>query len=74
MQLKKIFEEEVGTAVDDRRHSTVVHTAKATSVRDLREKIVERCVGSPGCSLGVMSGSSGPKQYTQAFNSTKQTD
>ena len=40
---KEYIEEEVGTAVDDRRHSTVVHTAKAISVRDLREKVVERC-------------------------------
>ena len=40
---KEYIEEEVGTAVDDRRHSTVVHIAKAISVRDLREKVVERC-------------------------------
>ena len=40
---KEYIEEEVGTAVDDWRHSTVVHIAKAISVRDLREKVVERC-------------------------------
>ena len=40
---KEFIEEDVGTAVDDRRHSTVVHVAKAISVQDLREKVVERC-------------------------------
>ena len=29
--------------MDDRRHSTVVHVAKAVSVRDLRERVIERC-------------------------------
>ena len=40
---KEYIEEDVGTAVDDRRHSSVVHVAKAISVRDLREKVAERC-------------------------------
>ena len=40
---KEYLEEDVGTAVDDRRHSTVLHVAKAISVRDLRERVVERC-------------------------------
>ena len=40
---KDYIEEEVGTAVNDRRHSTVVHTAKAISVQNLREKVVARC-------------------------------
>ena len=35
---------DVGSAVDDRRHSTVVHMAKAISVRDLRENVLERCL------------------------------
>jgi uncharacterized lipoprotein len=35
--------EDVGTAVDDRRHSQVVHLAKAVSVRDLREQVKGRC-------------------------------
>ena len=35
---------DVGSAVDDRRHSTVIHMAKAISVRDLREKVLERCL------------------------------
>ena len=40
---KKFIEEDVGTAVDDRRHLTVVHVAKAISICDLREKVVDRC-------------------------------
>jgi len=40
---KEYIEEDVGTAVDVRRHSTVVHIAKAISVRDLCDKVVERC-------------------------------
>ena len=41
---KDFIEEDVGSAVDDGRHSTVVHMAKAISVRDLREKVLERCL------------------------------
>ena len=40
---KQFLEEDVGTAVDDRRHSQVVHLAKAVSVRDLREQVTDRC-------------------------------
>ena len=36
---KEFLEEDVGTAVDDWRHSKVVHLAKAISVRDLREQV-----------------------------------
>ena len=36
---KEFLEEEVGTAVDDRGHTDVVHLAKAVSVRDLREQV-----------------------------------
>ena len=42
-QKAKEFLEDVGTAVDDRTHSTVIYVAKAISVRDLCEKVVERC-------------------------------
>ena len=41
--LKEFIEEDVGTTVDYRRHSTVVHVAKTISIRNLREKVVERC-------------------------------
>ena len=37
------MEEDIGTAIDDRRHLTVVHVAKAISVCDFREKVQERC-------------------------------
>ena len=45
---KEFLEEDVGTAVDDCRHSQRVHLAKAISVRDLREQVMSRCpVGTP---------------------------
>ena len=40
---KEFLEEDVGTAVDDRRHSQVVHLAKAISVRDFREQVKALC-------------------------------
>ena len=40
---KEFLEEDIGTAVDDRRHSEVVHLAKAVSVRDLREQVCVQC-------------------------------
>ena len=40
---KEFLDEDVGTAVDDRRHSQAVHLAKAISVRDLREQVTDRC-------------------------------
>ena len=36
---KEFLEEDVGTAIDDRRHSEVVHLAKPISVRELREQV-----------------------------------
>ena len=38
---KEFLEEDIGTAVDDRRHSEIVHLAKAVSVRDLREQVCQ---------------------------------
>ena len=38
----KFIEEDVGTAVDDRRHGTVTHLAKAVSIRDFREQVKTR--------------------------------
>lgn len=43
-QCKKFLEEGIGTAVDDRRHGTVTHLARAVSVRDLREQVKSRCL------------------------------
>ena len=40
---KEFLEEDIGTAVDDRRHSGVVHVAKAISIRDFRQQVQERC-------------------------------
>ena len=42
-ECKKFLDEEVGLLVDDRRHGTVTHLAKAISVRDLREQVKARC-------------------------------
>ena len=33
----KYIEEDIGTDVDDRRHNTVTHLAKAISIRDSRD-------------------------------------
>eukprot|EP00731_Ephydatia_muelleri_P035700 Em0149g6a len=37
------FNEGVGTAVDDRRHSVVTHLSIAISIRDFREQVKARC-------------------------------
>ena len=42
-QCSSYLNETVGTAVDDRRHSEVVHLAHAISVRDLRDEVKKRC-------------------------------
>ena len=39
----KFLQEEVGLAVDERRHSQVTHIACALSVRDLQEQVTSRC-------------------------------
>ena len=39
----KFLQEDVGTAVDDRRHSDITHIATAISVRDFRDQVVSRC-------------------------------
>ena len=43
VKAKEFLEEDVGTAIDNRRHSQVVHLVKAVSVRDLREQVKGRC-------------------------------
>ena len=42
-QSKILLEDGIGTAVDDRRHTTVTQLGRAMSVRDLREKVKSRC-------------------------------
>ncbi len=39
----QFLREVVGTAVDDRRHSEVVHLAQTISTRDLREQVKVCC-------------------------------
>ena len=41
VKVKGFLEEDVGTVVDDRRHSEEVHLTKAVSVRDLREQVLK---------------------------------
>ena len=45
-ECSKSLEESVGTAVDDRRHTTVttiIHIASAISIRDFRDQVAARC-------------------------------
>ena len=38
-EAEKFINEDIGTAVDDRRHCQVTHLARAISVRDFREQV-----------------------------------
>ena len=42
-EAQKFINEDLGVAVDDRRHGEVTHLAKAISIRDLREQVSSRC-------------------------------
>ena len=42
-EAQKFINEDLGVAVNDRRHGEVTHLAKAISVRDLREQVSRRC-------------------------------
>ena len=42
-ECEKFLQEDVGTAVDDCRHTEVTHIAKAISVRDFRDQVAARC-------------------------------
>lgn len=48
-EARKYINEEIGVAVDDRRHGEVTHMAKAISVRDLREQITKKCPPGEFC-------------------------
>lgn len=39
----KFLQEDIGIAVDDRRHGQVTHLARAISIRDLVEQVKSRC-------------------------------
>ena len=41
-ECSKFLEQQVGTAVDDRRHTEVTHIATAISVRDLRDQVAAK--------------------------------
>lgn len=41
-EASKFISEDIGTAIDDRRHSTVTHIAKAISLRDLHDQVKAR--------------------------------
>lgn len=38
-EAEKFLNEDIGTAVDDRRHGQIAHLAKAISIRDFREQV-----------------------------------
>ena len=42
-ECEKFLQEDIGLAVEERRHSSVTHLARAISVRDLREQVAARC-------------------------------
>ncbi len=42
-EAEKYLNENVETAVDDRRHAQITHLAKAISVRDFRQQVQSRC-------------------------------
>ena len=42
-QCSRFLNEDVGAAVDDRRHGEITHLARAISVRDLVEQVKARC-------------------------------
>ena len=41
-ECSKFLKQQVGTAVDDRRHTEVTHIATAISVRDLRDQVAAK--------------------------------
>ncbi len=42
-ECEKFLNEDLGTAVDDRRHGLVTHLAHAISMRDLVQQVKDRC-------------------------------
>ena len=42
-ECEKFLQEDVGLAVEERRHSEVTHLARVISVRDLLQQVSERC-------------------------------
>ena len=48
-EAQKYMNEDLGVAVDDKRHGEVTHLAKAISIRDLKEQVSQRC--PPGTAI-----------------------
>ena len=42
-EAEKYLNEDIGTAVDDRRHAQITHLAKAISIRDFRQQVASHC-------------------------------
>ena len=64
---KEFLEEDIGTAVDDRRHSQIVHLAKAVSVKDFRDQVAAKLpVNTP-----IPSNSYIPLQFLPARKDAK---
>lgn len=42
-ECQSFINEDIGIAVDDRRHGTITHMARAISVRDLVQQVNDRC-------------------------------
>ena len=42
VECEKFLNEDIGLAVDDRRHGEITHLARAISVRDLRDQVISR--------------------------------
>ena len=42
-EAQKFINEDLGVAVDDRRHGEIIHLVRAISIRDLREQVSTRC-------------------------------
>ena len=42
-ECQTFLNEDLGTAVDDRRHDLITHLARAISIRDLVEQVKQRC-------------------------------
>ena len=76
-ECEKFLQEDIGLAVDERRHTSVTHLARVLSVRDLLQQVTARCPPStPIPSRSWLSLQFWPKtmhaksrlQYTGRFN------
>lgn len=54
-ECRKFLEEEVETAVDERRHGNATHLAKAHSTRDLLNCVAKRCPSGTMVTTSVLA-------------------